>query len=128
MGDMVILLWRWLGNVLVWWRWWRWVGVEVLLRLILRRDLQLLLLAEDVNGVVQFCQPCTLPVDVLSLSLGALDGCLSSDDGLFLLSKPLCLLLDPSEFIFPSLSFIFFCFVPILDFDLVDLNFTLIHL
>jgi hypothetical protein len=41
-GDMVICVWRW---------WW-WVGVEVLLPLIRRRVLPLLLLAEDVNGVL----------------------------------------------------------------------------
>jgi hypothetical protein len=65
---------------------------------------------------------------VLPLSLGALDGCLSSHDGLLLLSKPLYLLLDPGEFIFLSLGFIFFCFIPILDFDLVELNFALVDL
>jgi hypothetical protein len=39
--------------------------------------------------------------------------------------KPLDLLLDPREFIFLGLGFIIFCFIPILDFDLVELSFTL---
>jgi hypothetical protein len=62
---------------------------------------------------------------LLPRSLSALDGCLSSHDGLLLLLKPLYLLLDPGEFIFLSLSLSFFCFVPILDFDLVELSFAL---
>jgi hypothetical protein len=62
---------------------------------------------------------------LLPRSLGALDGCLSSHDGLLLLLKPLYLLLDPGEFIFLSLSLSFFCFAPILDFDLVELSFAL---
>jgi hypothetical protein len=126
--DVVIWLWKRWGNVVVWRRWWWWVCIEVLLPLIRRRVLPLLLLTEDINGVLQFCQPCVLPVYVLPLSLSALDGCLSSHDGLLLLSKPLYLLLDPGKFIFLSLSFIFFCFIPILDFDLVELGFALDNL
>jgi hypothetical protein len=45
----------WWGNGVVWRRWQGWVGVEVLLPLIRRRVLSLLLLAEDVNGILQFC-------------------------------------------------------------------------
>jgi hypothetical protein len=37
-------------------------------------------------------------------------------------------MLDPDQLILLSLSFIFFCFVPILDFDLVELSFTLVDL
>jgi hypothetical protein len=64
---------------------------------------------------------------VLPPSLAALDGCMSSHGGVLLLSKPLYLLLDPSEFIFLSLGFIFFCFIPILDFNLVELSFDLVY-
>jgi hypothetical protein len=64
----------------------------------------------------------------VSLSLGALGGCLSSHDGLLFLSKPLYLMLDPDQLTLLSLDFIFFCFVPILDFDLVELSFTQVNL
>jgi hypothetical protein len=91
-GDVVIWR-RWQGNVVVWRRW---VGVEVLLPLIRRRFLPLLLLVEDVNGILQFCQPRMLSIDVLSLSFSALSDFLSSHDGLLLLSKTLYFLLDPN--------------------------------
>jgi hypothetical protein len=64
-----VIVWRrWWGNVVVWWRW---IGVDVLLSLI-RQWILLLLLTEDVNGVLQFCQPHTLSVDMLYVSLDML--------------------------------------------------------
>jgi hypothetical protein len=111
--------------VVVWWGWWS-VGVEVLLSLIRQQFLSFLLM-EDVNGVLQFCQPHVLTIDVLSLS-DVLDSCLSSHDGLLFLSKPLYLLLDPDQLALLSLGFIFFYFDPILDFDLVELSFTRVDL
>jgi hypothetical protein len=92
----------------------------VLLSLIGQRILPLL--TEGVHGILQFCQPHALPNDVLSPSPGVLDGCLSSHDGLLFLSKPLYLLLDPDQLGLLSLGFIFFCFVPILNFDLIELG------
>jgi hypothetical protein len=65
---------------------------------------------------------------VLSLSFDALSGFLSSHDGLLLLSKPLYFLLDPNQLTLVGLSFLFFCFVPIWDFVLVELGFTLVDL
>jgi hypothetical protein len=88
----------------------------------------LLLLIEDVNGALQFPRPRTLPVDVLSMSLSALGGYLSSHDGLLLLPKPLYLLLDPDQLILLSLGFIFFYFITILDLDLVEFSFILVDL
>jgi hypothetical protein len=44
------------------------------------------------------------------------------------LSEHVYLLLDPDQLMLLSFGFIFFCFVPILDFDLIGLNFTLIGL
>jgi hypothetical protein len=126
-GDMVIWR-RWRGKIIVWRRCRRNVGVEVLLPLILWWVLSLLLLVEDVNSILQLCQPHTLPIDVLSLSLGVLSGFLSSHDGLLLLSKPLYFLLDPDQLILFSLGFIFFCFIQILDFNLVEFSFTLVDL
>jgi hypothetical protein len=61
----------------------------------------------------------------MSLMLG---GCLSSHDGLLLLPNSLYLLLDPGQLILLSLDFIFFCFVPILDLDLVEFSFILVDL
>jgi hypothetical protein len=69
-----------------------------------------------------------LPIDVLPLSLDALSGFLSSHDGLLLLSKPLYFLLDLDQLVLLSLCFIFFCFTPILDFNLVEFSFTLVEL
>jgi hypothetical protein len=86
------------------------------------------LLAKDVNGVPQFCQPHVLLVDVLSMSLGALCGCLSSHDGLLLRPKPLYLPLDPDQLVLLYLGFIFFYFIPILDIDLVEFGFILVDL
>jgi hypothetical protein len=83
---------------------------------------------ENVNVVLQFYQPQALSVDVLSVSLSTLGGCLSSHDGLLLLLKPLYLLLDPDQLALLSLGFIIFCFIPILDFDLVEFGFIMIDL
>jgi hypothetical protein len=65
---------------------------------------------------------------VLPPSFGALSGFLSSHDGLLLLSKPLYLLLDPDQLTLVGLDFLFFYFIPILDLDLVELNFALVDL
>jgi hypothetical protein len=40
------------GDMIVWWRRWRWVGVGLMLPLAQRRLLPLLLLAEDVDGIL----------------------------------------------------------------------------
>jgi hypothetical protein len=69
-----------------------------------------------------------LSVGVLSLSFGALSGFLASHDGLLFLSQPLYFLLDPDQLTHASFGFLFFCFVPILDFNLVELSFTLVDL
>jgi hypothetical protein len=44
------------------------------------------------------------------------------------MSKPLYLLLDPNQLVLLSLGFIFFCFIPLLDFDLVEFDFILVDL
>jgi hypothetical protein len=64
----------------------------------------------------------------LSPSFSALSDFLSSHDGLLFLSQPLYFLLDPDQLTLISFGFLFFCFVPILDFDLVELSFTLVDL
>jgi hypothetical protein len=71
-----------------------------------------------------------LPIDVLSVSLSALGGCLFSHDGHLLLPKLLYILLDPDQLILLNLnlSSIFFYFIPILDFNLVEFGFILVDL
>jgi hypothetical protein len=55
--------------------------------------LSLLLLVKDVNGILQFYEPCPLSVKVLYVSFGVLSDCLPSHDRFLLLSEPLYLLL-----------------------------------
>jgi hypothetical protein len=69
-----------------------------------------------------------LLVDVLPPSFDTLSGFLSSHDGLLLLSKSLYFLLDLDQLTLVGPGFLFFCFVSILDFNLVELGFTLVDL
>jgi hypothetical protein len=69
-----------------------------------------------------------LPIDVLSPSFGALSGFLSSHDGLLLLLKSLYFLLDPDQLTLIGFDFLFFWFIPILDFNLIELGFALVDL
>jgi hypothetical protein len=68
--------------------WQRWVGIGLMLCLTQRWILPLLLLAKDVDGVLQFYEPGTFPVNVLPSSFDVLGGCLFSHDGLLFLSEP----------------------------------------
>jgi hypothetical protein len=63
---------------------------------------------------------------MMPLRFGTLSGFLSSYDGLLLLSNAFYFLLDPHQFTLVDLGFLFFCFAPILDFDLVELSFALV--
>jgi hypothetical protein len=69
-----------------------------------------------------------LLVDVLPPSFGSLSGFLSSHDGLLLMPKPLYFLLDPDQLTLVGLGFLFFGFIPILDFYLVELGFALVNM
>jgi hypothetical protein len=110
MGD-VIELQRW-GDMTVWWEW---VDVVLMLHLNQRWLMSLLLLANVVDGILQFCEPCMLSVYVLSKSFGVLSDCLPSHDGFLLLSEPLYLLLYPNQFFLLCCSFVLFCFlIPVL--------------
>jgi hypothetical protein len=53
MGDVIELL-----------RWWEWFDVVLMLPLNQRWLLSLLLLAKDVDGILQFCESCPLSVNV----------------------------------------------------------------
>jgi hypothetical protein len=79
-------------------------------------------MAKGVNVVLQLCEPCTLPVDVLSPSFDALNDCLTSNDGFLFVPEPLYFLLDPDQFLLLCCSFNFLSFlIPILHLDLIEL-------
>jgi predicted CDP-diglyceride synthetase/phosphatidate cytidylyltransferase len=110
-----------------WWRdmvvWWKWVGVGLMLPLAQKRLLPLLLLANDVDGILQLYELCPLSVDVLSVSFDALGNCLSSHNGFLFLPELLYLLLDLDQFFLLCCSFVFFSFlIPFLHLNLIKLN------
>jgi hypothetical protein len=95
--------------------WWERVDVVLVLSLNQRWLLSLLLLAKDVDDVLQFCEPCPLSVNVLFASFDALNDCLPSHDGFLLLLEPLYLLLYPDQLFLFCCNFVFFCFlIPVL--------------
>jgi hypothetical protein len=104
--------------------WWRWVDVGLMLHLLERRLLPLLLLAKDVNGVLQPYYPCSLSVYVLSPGFGTLNCCLPPHDGFLFLTEPLDLLLDYEHLLLCSFILGGFC-LPILHLDLLKLSISL---
>jgi hypothetical protein len=86
-------------------------NVGLMLPLNQRWLLSLFLLAKHVDSILQFCEPCPLSVNVLSVSFGALSDCLPSHDGFLLLTEPLYLLLYPDQLFLLCCSFILFCFL-----------------
>jgi hypothetical protein len=107
MGVVIELQWWW-GDMSVWWEW---VDVALTLPLSQRWLLSLLLLVKDVDGVLQFCEPCPLSVNVLSASFDALSDCLPSHDGFLLILEPLYLLLYPDQLFLLCCSFVLFYFL-----------------
>jgi hypothetical protein len=100
----------------------RWVGVRLVLPLAQRWLLPLLLLAKDVNGILQLYEPCPLSVIVLFLSFGVLSDSLPSHDGLLLLLEPLYLLLHPDHLFLLCRGFILFRFlILVLHLHLIEL-------
>jgi hypothetical protein len=106
--EDVVKLWRWWGEVSVWWE-----RVDVVLMLPLNQLwlLSLLLLAKDIDGILQFCEPCSLPINVLPMSFGMLSDFLPSHDGFMLLPEPLYLLLYPDPLFLFRCDFVLFCFL-----------------
>jgi hypothetical protein len=86
----------------------------------------LLLLAKDIDNILQLCELGPLFVDVLSMSFSALrDGFPSQDEFLFL-PKPLYFLVNLGQLLLFWCSFILFDFlVPILHLDLVEVGVAL---
>jgi hypothetical protein len=66
-GD-VIELWRWWGNMNMWWRQ---GDIGLMLPLNQRWFLSLLLLAKNIDHILQHCEPYLLSINVLPVSFGA---------------------------------------------------------
>jgi hypothetical protein len=95
--------------------WWEWVDVVLMLPLNWLWLLSLLLLVNDIDGILQFCEPYSLPVNVLHVRFGTLSDCLPSHDGFLLLSEPLYLLLYLDQLFLFRCGFVLFCFlIPVL--------------
>jgi hypothetical protein len=90
------------------------------------RLLPLLLLAKNVDGILQLYEPRPLSVDVLLVSFGALSNGLPSHNGFLYLPEPLYFLLNPGQLLLFCCGFVFFGFlIPILYLDLVELSIAL---
>jgi hypothetical protein len=103
------------------------VGVEVVLviRLLEQRLLPLLLLAKDLDVVLELHESCPFSIDVLPSGFGTLSCYLLPCDGFLFLTEPLDLLLDPSQlFLFCSIVFEGLIF-PIFQLDLLELYISL---
>jgi hypothetical protein len=97
----------------------------VVVRLLKRRLLHLLLLAEDLDIVLKFCKPCPLPINVLPSGFGMLGHCLPPYDDFLFLAELLNLLLDPGQ-LFLLYSFVFKVFIfPVFYLDLLKLGIAL---
>jgi hypothetical protein len=90
-------------------------------QLLKRRLLPLLLMADDLNIILEFCKPFLLPINVLPPGFSALGRCLSSHDGFLFLTEPLNLLLDSEQLLFSSLISGGF-FLLVLQLDLFELH------
>jgi hypothetical protein len=120
----MVMRWRLVGKLVMRRRWWRIVGVGLLLHVVNRSFLPLFLLAKDIHSVLLFCKPCPLSIDVLPLSFGVLSCCLPPNAFLFL---P-----EPFDFLLHSDQLLFFCglvfislFIPVLYLNLIKLRVTL---
>jgi hypothetical protein len=130
--DGAILWWRLLVQFIHWWRvlrvwylvmWWRLgrlVGVVLAVQLLKRRLLPLLLLAKDLDGVLELRKSCSFSVNMLSSGFCMLNYWLPPLDGFLFLTEPLDLLLDSRQLLL-FYSFIFKGFIfPVLHLDLLE--------
>jgi hypothetical protein len=123
-------------EMVVWWGWWRWLvgylimrwwwGVGLIMDMIERGLLSLLLLAKDIDSILQLRELHPLSVDMMYMSFGVLYDGLPFYDGFLFLSEPLYFLLNPGQLLLFCCGFVLFGFlVPILHLDLVELSITL---
>jgi hypothetical protein len=95
--------------------------VVLVMRLLEQRLLPLLLLAKDLDSVLELRESCPFSIDVLPSGFGTLSCCMPPCNGFLFLTKPLDLLLDSSQlllfcsFVFESLFF------PIFHLNLLEL-------
>jgi hypothetical protein len=109
-------------------QWWWGVGVGLIVDMIEQGFLSLLLLAKDIDSVLQLHKIHPLSIDVLSMSFSTLCNGLPSHDGFLFLFLPesLYFLLNPIQLLLFCCDFILFDFLfPILHLDLIELNVTL---
>jgi hypothetical protein len=91
---------RWWWVLGVWylnvWRIWGWsVGVILVMRRFERRLLPLLLLAKDLDGVLELHESCPFSIDVLPSGFGTLSCCMRPYDNFLFLMEHFDLLLNP---------------------------------
>jgi hypothetical protein len=91
-------------------------------QLLKRRLLPLLLMADDLNIVLEFYKPFPLPINVLPPGFSALGRCLSSHDGFLFLTEPLNLLLDSEQLLLFSSLISGGFFLLVLQLDLFELH------
>jgi hypothetical protein len=104
------------------------VGCVELMMQLLEWRLLPLLLVKDLNGVLELCEPRSLFVYVLPLSLGALNCGLPVSDGLVFLVKVLDLLLNPG-LLHLRCYFLFECLIfPVFHLDQLKLYIPLDNL
>jgi hypothetical protein len=96
-----------------------------MLRLLEWGLLPLLLLAEDLDIVLELGESCPFFVDVLHSDFGTLSCCLPPCDGFLFLTEPLDLLLDPGQ-LFLFCSFVFEGLIfSVFHLDLLELHISL---
>jgi hypothetical protein len=103
----------WLVGFISWWwrvlrmwnlviqrRWKRWIGIVLVVRLLRRRFLPLVLLAKDLNDVLELRKPGSLSIYVLPFGFDALSYGSLAGDGFLHLTEELNLVLDPGQLCF----------------------------
>jgi hypothetical protein len=75
-------------------RWWWGVGIGLMMDMVEQGFISLHLLVKNIDSILQFYKPRSLPTDMLSVRFDVLGYNLPSHDGLLLLLVPLNFLLD----------------------------------
>jgi hypothetical protein len=101
-------------------------GIGLIMDMVKLGFLSLLLLAKDIECILQLREPHPLSVDMLYASFDELSDVLPSHDGFLFLPEPLYFLLNPGQLLLFCCSFSFFSFlIPIMHLDLVELSVAL---
>jgi hypothetical protein len=100
------------------------LGVVLVIQWLERRLFPLLLLAKDLDSVLELHESCSFSVDVLPSGFGMLNCYMPPSDGFLFLTEPLDLLLDSGQLLFCSFSFEGVVF-PIFNLNLLELSIVL---